>query len=45
MKKKLLAFVCAAAMAGSLMTAVSAEEASTDITIGVSFGQNVHPFL
>ena len=50
MKKRLISILCAAAMATSLFagaTVVSAAEnkEAKDITIGVSFGQNVHPFF
>jgi len=53
MKKKILAFICALAMVGGLVACSSKpsggeskEEGRTEeITIGVSFGQNVHPFF
>ena len=50
MKKRLISILCAAAMATSLFagaTVVSAAEnkEAKDITSGVSFGQNVHPFF
>ena len=50
MKKKFISILCTAAIATSLFTGatvVSAAEnkEAKDITIGVSFGQNVHPFF
>ena len=46
MYKRALAIITSAVMALTLSAPVFAEEtASTDISIGVSFGQNVHPFF
>ena len=50
MKKKLISVLSAAVMVVSLLTGTTVVSAADkketkDITIGVSFGQNVHPFF
>ena len=49
MKRRFVSILCAATMVASLMTGATVVSAADkdvkDISIGVSFGQNVHPFF
>ena len=49
MKRRFVSILCAATMVASLMTGATVVSAADkdvkDISTGVSFGQNVHPFF